>query len=298
MGPKAAKAAKAATGPRRAARAGGTQRRGEVFPRRRRVPELAPSIGEREAIECRAMRVALYPTCLVDQLWPSIAIGTVRVLRRLGCEVVFDAGATCCGQPAFNSGYRDHARDLARRVIEWSERIAADFVVLPSGSCAAMVHHFAELFDDGWRERASALASRTRELAGFITRELGIADVGARWSGRVTWHDACHGLRDLGIRDEPRALLSGVRGLELVELDGADACCGFGGTFSVKYPEISVAIADGKLAAIEASGVDAVVSGDASCLMHLGGRLSRRGSAVRVVHLAEVLAGDGGDSLG
>ena len=237
------------------------------------------------------MRVSLFVTCLADQLWPSAAVGAVGVLRRLGCAVEFDERQTCCGQPAFNTGYRPAARTLARRQIEIFESSAADAIVSPSGSCTAMVHHYDQLFDDSaWRARARGVADRTHELSSFLVNQLGVEDVGASFSGQLTWHDACHGLRDLGIKDEPRKRLRRVTGAELVELPNAEACCGFGGTFSVKYPEISVAILDEKVDAIERAGVDAVVSGDASCLMQIAGRLSRRGSMVRAMHLAEVLA--------
>jgi L-lactate dehydrogenase complex protein LldE len=237
------------------------------------------------------MRVSLFVTCLADQLWPSAAVGAVGVLRRLGCAVEFDERQTCCGQPAFNTGYRPAARTLARRQIAIFESSAADAIVSPSGSCTAMVHHYDQLFDDSaWRARARGVADRTHELSAFLVNQLGVEDVGASFSGRLTWHDACHGLRDLGIKDEPRRLLRRVTGAELVELPNAEACCGFGGTFSVKYPEISVAILDEKVDAIERAGVDAVVSGDASCLMQIAGRLSRRRSMVRAMHLAEVLA--------
>ncbi|HEX6624548.1 MAG TPA: (Fe-S)-binding protein, partial [Pyrinomonadaceae bacterium] len=199
---------------------------------------------------------------------------------------------TCCGQPAFNTGYRTEARRLAERFIEIFEESGSDAVVSPSGSCTAMAHHFHELFDRdaGWRRRAEALAARTHEFGSFLVNVLGVEDVGASFRGRVTWHDACHGLRDLNVHGEPRKLLRSVRGLEFVELANADSCCGFGGTFSVKYPEISVAILDQKIEAIEQAGVRAVVSGDASCLMQIGGRLTRGGSNVRAMHLAEVLA--------
>jgi L-lactate dehydrogenase complex protein LldE len=237
------------------------------------------------------MRVSLFVTCLVDQLWPTVGTSTVAVLRRAGCEVVFDERQTCCGQPAFNTGYRAEARGLAQRFIEIFEN-DSDAVVSPSGSCTAMVHHFHELFpdDERWRRRAEALAARTYELSAFLVNVLGVEDVGASFDGRVTWHDACHGLRDLNVQSEPRRLLRGVRGAEFVELPNADSCCGFGGTFSVKYPEISIAILDQKIEAIEKAGVRAVVSGDASCLMQIGGRLSRNHSSVRVMHLAELLA--------
>ena len=239
------------------------------------------------------MRVSLFVTCLADQLWPSAAVGAVEVLRRLGCSVEFDERQTCCGQPAFNTGYREAARALARRQIEIFESSAADAIVSPSGSCTAMVHHYDQLFDDAsWRARARGVAERTYELSSFLVNRLGVEDVGATFSARLTWHDACHSLRDLGIKHEPRRLLRHVKGAELVELPppGAEACCGFGGTFSVKYPEISVAILDEKVDVIERAGVDAVVSGDVSCLMQIAGRLSRRGSTVRALHIAEVLA--------
>ena len=238
------------------------------------------------------MKVSLFVTCLVDQLWSSIGVSTVEVLRRVGCEVVFDERQTCCAQPAFNTGYRAEAREVAELFIRVFEESDAEAIVSPSGSCTAMVHHFPELFSDNpeWRKRAQSIAARTHELSSFLVRVLKVKDVGAVWPGRVTWHDACHGLRDLNIKTEPRSLIKHVRGTEFVELDNADACCGFGGTFSVKYPEISVAILDQKIEAIERAGVQAVVSGDASCLMQIGGRLSRNGSKVRAMHLAELLA--------
>jgi L-lactate dehydrogenase complex protein LldE len=237
------------------------------------------------------VRVSLFVTCLADQVWPSAAIGAVHVLRRVGCSVEFDERQTCCGQPAFNTGYLPEARALARRFIEIFESSGTDAIVSPSGSCTAMVHHYEELFEDvAWRARARALAERTHELSAFLVNRLGVVDVGATFPGRLTWHDACHGLRDLGLKSEPRQLLRHVREAELVELPNAESCCGFGGTFSVKHPEISVAMLDEKVEAIERAGVDAVVSGDASCLMQIGGRLSRRGSSVRALHLADILA--------
>jgi L-lactate dehydrogenase complex protein LldE len=238
------------------------------------------------------MKVSLFVTCIIDQMWSSVGASTVEVLRRVGCEVEFDDRQTCCGQPAFNTGYRHEARQVAQRFIRIFEESKADAIVSPSGSCTAMVHHFPELFvgDAQWVERAKAIASRTHELSSFLVRVLKKEDVGASWSGKLTWHDACHGLRDLNVKNEPRALIRNVRGAEFVEIDNAESCCGFGGTFSVKYPEISVAILDQKIEAIERVGVQAVVSGDASCLMQVGGRLSRKGSKVRVMHLAELLA--------
>ena len=241
------------------------------------------------------MKVSLFVTCLVDQMWSSIGTSCVEVLRRAGCEVEFDERQTCCGQPAFNTGYRDEARRVAQRFIEVFEENKVQAIVSPSGSCTAMVHHFTELFteDQAWRERARAVAERTYELSSFLIRVLQVEDVGASWRGKLTWHDACHGLRDLNLKSEPRRLIRNVRGAEFVEIENAEACCGFGGTFSVKYPEISVAILDQKIEAIERAGVAAVVSGDASCLMQIGGRLSRKKSPVRVMHLAELLAATG-----
>src|SRR5690606_25961969 len=242
----------------------------------------------------RAVRVALFVTCLVDQIRPRAGIATVRLLRRLGCTVTFDPSATCCGQPAFNTGERPAARRQAQQWIAAFERSGAEVAVLPSGSCTAMVHHFAALFaaDDPWRARAERMAARTHELSGFLVRVLGRTDVGARYPARVTWHDACHGLRDLGLRDEARHLLRAVEDLELEEVEGCDACCGFGGAFAVDHPELSVAIADRKIGAIADAGGDAVVSGDVGCLLQLEGRLRRLGVPVRALHLAEVLGGD------
>jgi L-lactate dehydrogenase complex protein LldE len=238
------------------------------------------------------MRVSLFVTCLVDQLWSSVGTSCVEVLRRAGCEVVFDERQTCCAQPAFTTGYWTEARQVARRFIEVFEEGTAEAIVSPSGSCTAMVHHFPELFaeEPQWLNRAQTIANRTYELSAFLVRVLKIDDVGASWKGRLTWHDACHGLRDLSLKTEPRSLIKKVRGAEFVEIDNAESCCGFGGTFSVKYPEISVAILDQKIEAIERANVQAVVSADASCLMQIGGRLSRNGSKVRVMHLAELLA--------
>ncbi len=238
------------------------------------------------------MKVALFITCLVDQLCPNVGVATVEVLRRAGCEVMFDERQTCCGQPAFNTGYRREARKFAERFIEIFEQSDADAIVSPSGSCTAMVKHFHELFPDdkSWRERCEKIAAKTYEFTSFLVNVLKIESVGAKFSGKLTWHDACHGLRDLNIRREPRRLLKAVENAEYIELAGADVCCGFGGTFSVKFPEISAAILDNKIEAIEKSGADAVVSCDASCLMQIGGRLSRINSKVKPLHIAEILA--------
>ncbi len=238
------------------------------------------------------MKVSLFITCLVDQLCPNVGVAAVEVLRRAGCEVIFDERQTCCGQPAFNTGYRKEARKFAERFIEIYEESEAEYIVSPSGSCTAMVKHFHELFpdDQNWRERCKKIAAKTYEFSSFLVNVLKIENLNAKFDGKLTWHDACHGLRDLNIRREPRKLLQNVEKAEFVELQGADVCCGFGGTFSVKFPEISAAILDNKIEAIEKSGADFVVSCDASCLMQIGGRLSRINSKVKPLHIAEILA--------
>jgi L-lactate dehydrogenase complex protein LldE len=239
------------------------------------------------------VRVDLFATCLVDQLWPSAGMATVRLLERAGCQVGFDERLTCCGQPAFNAGFREEARAVARRAIELLEESPAEALVMPSGSCAAMTGHWPELFasEPDWRERALRAGARVHELSRFLVRRLEVLQLGARFDGRIAWHDACHGLRELGIRDEPRRLLAQVAGAELVLLECAEHCCGFGGTFSVRHPEISTAMLDRKLAELEERRVDAVISGDVGCLMQIEGRLARRGSSMRALHLAELLAG-------
>jgi L-lactate dehydrogenase complex protein LldE len=236
------------------------------------------------------MKVSLLVTCLGDALFPDVGVATVRLLRRLGVAVDFPQAQTCCGQPHFNSGYHDDARALARHTIE--AFAGRGLVVVPSGSCAAMVKlEYPELFHDDpdWHDRAVELANRTHELADFLVNVLGKEDVGARFDGRVTYHMACH-LRGLGLLTEPERLLRKVRGLELVPLERCDECCGFGGSFAVRYPQISGAMVNDKVSFIEKAGVAAVVATDAGCLMNIGGCLRRRGSAVKTLHLAEVLA--------
>jgi L-lactate dehydrogenase complex protein LldE len=237
-----------------------------------------------------ARKVALFATCLGDQLWPEVVHATAAVLERAGCTVTFDPAQTCCGQPAFNSGFQADARTVARHFVEVFER--ADAIVAPSGSCVAMVHRYPDLFraEPAWRARAEHTAHKTFELSAFLVRELKVADVGARLAARVAWHDACHGLRDLGLKHEPRALLRAVRELQLVEMRTGEACCGFGGTFAVKFPELSTAMLDHKLSALDAEQVDVLSAVDSSCLMQIRGRLQRQGSRVRVLHLAEILA--------
>lgn len=237
------------------------------------------------------MRVQLYATCLVDQSWPEIGLAAGALLERVGGEVVVDDADTCCGQPFCNSGYPAQALPLAKALIATFERTGAAALVAPSGSCAAQIRHYPGLFEGepAWRERAERVAGVTFELGDFLLRH-GMTRAPGRLAARVAWHDACHGLRDLGLTDTGRRLLGTVDGVELVPWRTAAACCGFGGTFAVKLPELSVALADHKLDDLGRSGVDVLTSGDASCLMHLRGRLERRGLAVRVMHLAEILA--------
>ena len=234
-------------------------------------------------------KVSLLVTCLGDALFPDVGVATVRLLRRLGVEVAFPAAQTCCGQPHFNSGYHAEARALARHTIQTFE--GAGLVVVPSGSCAAMVKlEYPELFHDepDWHRRAAELAARTHELSDFLVNVLGVEDVGARYEGRVTYHMACH-LRGLGLLTEPERLLRRVKGLEYVPLERADECCGFGGSFAVRYPQISGAMVADKANFIEQTGADTFVATDAGCLMNIAGCLRRRGSKVRALHLAQVL---------
>jgi L-lactate dehydrogenase complex protein LldE len=231
-------------------------------------------------------------TCLGDALFPDVGVATVRLLRRLGVEVDFPRAQTCCGQPHFNSGYHDLAADLARHTIAAFH--SGRTVVTPSGSCAAMIKlEYPELLhgDLVWHARAEDLAHRTRELSDFLVNVLGIEDVGAHFEGRATYHMSCH-LRGLGVRGEPERLLRRVRGLELVALERFDECCGFGGSFAVRYPGISGAMVEDKAALIEKSGANLVVATDAGCLMNMGGCLRRRGCGVRALHLAQVLASE------
>jgi L-lactate dehydrogenase complex protein LldE len=235
------------------------------------------------------MKVQLMITCLGDVLRPAAGQATVRLLRRLGHEVEFPVQQTCCGQPHFNSGFAEWAREQARHTIQ---AFAADApVVVPSGSCAAMVkleypHLLAD--DADWHGRAQELAARTFELADFLVNRLGVVDVGAKYAGKVAYHYACH-LRGLGLAGEVERLIQAVEGATLMPLARQDQCCGFGGSFSVRYPDISGAMVRDKVRCIAATEANAVVSTDTGCLMNIGGRLRREGRAVEVLHLAELL---------
>ena len=245
-------------------------------------------------------RVALFVTCLVDAMRPRIGFAAIDVLEAAGCEVAVPPLQTCCGQPALNSGDRDNAAALAKRTIAMLEDYP--HVVVPSGSCAGTIRvHYPEILADDpeWRARAEALAGRTWEILAFLDEVCGWRPGAVRLPVTATYHDSCSGLRELGIKAQPRRLLAAIDGLELAPLAGEETCCGFGGTFCVKYPAISNAITDEKAAAIEASGADLLLAGDLGCLMNMAGKLHRRGSRVRAMHTIEVLAGMGaGPAIG
>jgi L-lactate dehydrogenase complex protein LldE len=236
-------------------------------------------------------RVALFVTCLVDLMRPSVGFAAVKLLEDAGCTVDVPV-QTCCGQPAFNSGDRATARALAERMIETFR--GYDYVVAPSGSCAGTIRkHYPEMFDDdpNWLPRANDLAARTYELTSFLVDVLGVTTVDASFEGTVTYHDSCSGLRELGVKSQPRRLLASVEGLNLVEMNDSDVCCGFGGTFAVKYGDISGAIVEEKVKNVVGTGAPTLVAGDLGCLMNMAGKLSRDGKPVAVRHVAEVLAG-------
>jgi len=235
-------------------------------------------------------RVGLFVTCLVDLVRPSVGFAAVRLLEAAGCEVEVPL-QTCCGQPAFNAGDRANARDIAQRTIAAFRTY--DYVVAPSGSCAAMLRlHYPTLFaGEGAAEgEAKAFAERVYELTAFLADVRGVRQTGARFAGRVAYHDACSGLHELGVAAAPRRLLGAVEGIELAEVSDGQACCGFGGLFSVSYPLISTAIVDKKVAAVVATGAGVLTSGDLGCLMNIAGRLQRLGSAIECRHVAEFLA--------
>ena len=238
-------------------------------------------------------RVGLFVTCLVDLIRPSVGFAAVKLLERAGCAVEVPVGQTCCGQPAYNSGDRSDAADLARQTI--AAFAACDYVVAPSGSCAGMLKaHYPALLasDPAWSGKARAFAERVHELISFLVDVCGMTEVDASFAGRATYHDSCSGLRELGIKQQPRTLLKSVRGLELREMPDAEVCCGFGGTFSVKYPDISNAMAEKKTANIAAAGSELLLAGDLGCLMNMAGKLIREGRPVAARHVAEVLAGE------
>ena len=238
------------------------------------------------------MQVGLFVTCLVDLFRPSIGFAALKLLEAAGCEVVVPAAQTCCGQPGYNSGDRAGAQVLARKVLH--EFNTCEYVVVPSGSCAGMIRtHYRELLAEfsELRHQVERLAERTYELTEFLQNVVKVSETPGRWQGVVTYHDSCSGLRELGVKAQPRALLARVHGLELKEMSTPEQCCGFGGTFAVKFGEISTRICDQKCADIAATGANAVILGDLGCMLNIEGRMRRRGETTRVLHIAEVLAG-------
>jgi L-lactate dehydrogenase complex protein LldE len=237
-------------------------------------------------------RVALFVTCLVDLFRPSVGVAAIKLLEQAGCAVEVPSAQVCCGQPAYNNGDRRTTQKIARDVIRAFE--GYDYVVAPSGSCGGMIHaHYPTLFDDdpAMKAKAEDLAKRTHELISFLTDIRGMSRVEASFDGTVTYHDSCSGLRELGVRDQPRQLLGSVAGLTLTELPDSEVCCGFGGTFCVKYPEISDRMVTDKATQIAGTGADLLLAGDMGCLLNMAGKLKRLGSAVEARHVAEVLAG-------
>jgi L-lactate dehydrogenase complex protein LldE len=234
----------------------------------------------------------LFVTCLVDLFRPSVGFAALKLLEAAGCEVVVPAAQTCCGQPGYNSGDRAGAQVLARKVLH--EFNTCEYVVVPSGSCAGMIRtHYRELLAEfpELRQQVERLAERTYELTEFLQNVVKVSETPGRWQGVVTYHDSCSGLRELGVKAQPRALLARVHGLELKEMSTPEQCCGFGGTFAVKFGEISTRICDQKCADIAATGANAVILGDLGCMLNIEGRMRRRGETTRVLHIAEVLAG-------
>ena len=239
------------------------------------------------------MRVGFFVTCLVDLMRPSIGFAAIKLLESGGAEVYVPPTQTCCGQPAYNSGDRVDTIALARKVVEEFE--GCDYLVAPSGSCSGMIRtHYGELFADSpaWSARVAALSAKTHELTDFLLNVLKIERVPGEFRGTVTYHDSCAGLREMGVKAQPRALLAKMSGVRLSEMADCETCCGFGGTFAIKLPEISARLADNKCQHIVTSGADAVVLGDLGCMLNIEGRLRRRGDATRVLHIAEVLAGE------
>lgn len=236
------------------------------------------------------MRITLYIPCFIDRVFPSVGMSMVRILEGLGHHLEFPEEFTCCGQPPFNSGYWDEARAVAVRNLDIFKD--AEVVVCPSGSCGAMVSRFyPELFaGTAHEDQARRVASKTFEFSHFLVHKLGVTDLGASFPHRATLHDGCHGLRELGLKLEPRRLLSHVRGLDLVEMKEAETCCGFGGTFSAKFPMISTAMGEVKCDSAAETGAEYIISNDASCLMHIQGLLDRQRKPVKTIHLADVLA--------
>ncbi len=240
----------------------------------------------------RPERVALFVTCLVDLFRPSVGFAAVKLIEQAGFAVEVPEAQTCCGQPAYNSGDRADAAEIARRTVAAFE--GYDYVVAPSGSCGGMLRrHYPELLADDpeWAPRAEALAARCYELTQFLVEVAKLESIDSAMAGRCTYHDSCSSLREMNVKAQPRSLLGKVKGLELAEMGDTEACCGFGGTFCVKFPDISNSMVERKTADIIASGAEHLLAGDLGCLMNIAGKLQRQGSAIKVRHVAEVLAG-------
>ncbi|QYR22900.1 (Fe-S)-binding protein [Paenibacillus sp. sptzw28] len=236
------------------------------------------------------MKVSLFITCLADQLYPEVGESVVRLLHDYGCEVDFPQAQLCCGQPAFNSGYQDEAREVARGLIRAFEH--SDYVVSPSGSCTGMVHHYYPyLFENEpeWKAKAEALVGKMYEFSQFLVGVLGVTDVGASFPHKVTYHPSCHAMRLLGVREEPQQLIGAVKNIEFTDLPRKEDCCGFGGTFAVKMADMSEAMVCEKAACVCETGAEVLVGTDMGCLMNIGGRLNKEGKPVRVMHLAQLL---------
>ena len=236
--------------------------------------------------------VGLFVTCLVDIMRPRVGFAAVKLLEEAGCEVEVPRSQSCCGQPAYNSGDEANSIAIAKQIIKVFERF--DYVVVPSGSCAGMFSaHFPRLFkyELDWLDRAQRMAAKTWELTSFLAEVMQVDSVDSYFPEKCAYHDSCSGLRELGIREQPRQLLSLVKGLSLTELDERDVCCGFGGTFSVKYPEISIRLVSNKVSDLEETSADVLLGGDLGCLLNIAGRLRREGNSTKVFHIAEILAG-------
>ena len=235
--------------------------------------------------------VTLFVQCLVDAFYPQVGEALVRILENLGVRIAYPPDQTCCGQPAFNAGYRNAARRAARHFIEVFE--GANWIVCPSGSCIHMIRAYYPLLfaeEPDWRQRALAVSRKCFEFSEFLVDVLGVDDLGAHFAGRITYHDSCHLLRGIGVREQPRRLLRNVNGAEFVEMPESDRCCGFGGAFAVKYPAISTAMLEDKIGFILASGADLVVGCDTGCLMNIQGMLNRKGIGIKTMHIAQLLA--------
>lgn len=239
--------------------------------------------------ECHIVKVSLFITCISDIMFPNVGKNTVEILERLGCEVDFPTLQTCCGQPAYNSGYLEEAKGSMKQMIRAFKD--AEYVVGPSGSCVGMIREYPHVFkgDSEWEKPAQELAAKTFELTQFIVDVLGVKDVGSTFKGKVTYHPSCHMTRILGVKDAPKILLQNVKGIEFVELPSAEDCCGFGGTFSVKKPEISAEMVKEKSRHVTETGAEYLVGGDMGCLMNIGGRMQREGKNVKVIHISEIL---------